>query len=394
MFLKLFGSIRNNGVPVTLREYLDLLEGLSKGLCSSNKIEDFYNFSKLCLVKDEKNYDKFDKAFNSFYEENKNIINQVEKKIPESWVLNELKKIFSNKEKDKVSNDKDWKDILKEFEKRLKEQKKRHQGGNKWIGTGGTSMFGNSGYNPKGVRVGGKSTNRSAVKVWEKRIYQNLDDQVTINTRNIKMALRRLRKLTREGLQDEFDLDNTITATAKNAGLLDVKYRSEKKNSVRVLLLIDIGGSMDDHAKSCEQVFSAAKSEFKSLDYFYFHNCIYENIWKNNNRRHSEYLETENLLRIYSKNTKLIFIGDALMSPYEITYPGGSVEHWNEKPGVFYINKLVNYFDKVVWLNPEQKAKLAVFAIYYDFKRLSKKKYVSNESKRYRIGNEKFDLII
>ena len=355
MFLKLFGSIRNNGVPVTLREYLDLLEGLSKGLCSSNKIEDFYNFSKLCLVKDEKNYDKFDKAFNSFYEENKNIINQVEKKIPESWVLNELKKIFSNKEKDKVSNDKDWKDILKEFEKRLKEQKKRHQGGNKWIGTGGTSMFGNSGYNPKGVRVGGKSTNRSAVKVWEKRIYQNLDDQVTINTRNIKMALRRLRKLTREGLQDEFDLDNTITATAKNAGLLDVKYRSEKKNSVRVLLLIDIGGSMDDHAKSCEQVFSAAKSEFKSLDYFYFHNCVYENIWKNNNRRHSEYLETENLLRIYSKNTKLIFIGDALMSPYEITYPGGSVEHWNEKPGVFYINKLVNYFDKVVWLNPEQK---------------------------------------
>ena len=355
MFLKLFGSIRNNGVPVTLREYLDLLEGLSKGLCSSNKIEDFYNFSKLCLVKDEKNYDKFDKAFNSFYEENKNIINQVEKKIPESWVLNELKKIFSNKEKDKVSNDKDWKDILKEFEKRLKEQKKRHQGGNKWIGTGGTSMFGNSGYNPKGVRVGGKSTNRSAVKVWEKRIYQNLDDQVTINTRNIKMALRRLRKLTREGLQDEFDLDNTITATAKNAGLLDVKYRSEKKNSVRVLLLIDIGGSMDDHANSCEQVFSAAKSEFKSLDYFYFHNCVYENLWKNNNRRHSEHLETENLLRIYSKNTKLIFIGDALMSPYEITYPGGSVEHWNEKPGVFYINKLVNYFDKAVWLNPEQR---------------------------------------
>ena len=355
MFLKLFGSIRNNGVPVTLREYLDLLEGLSKGLCDSNKIEDFYNFSKLCLVKDEKNYDKFDKAFNSFYEENKNIINQVEKKIPESWVLNELKKIFSNKEKDKVSNDRDWKDILKEFENRLKEQKKRHQGGNKWIGTGGTSMFGNSGYNPKGVRVGGKSTNRSAVKVWEKRIYQNLDDQVTINTRNIKMALRRLRKLTREGLQDEFDLDNTITATAKSAGLLDVKYRSEKKNSVRVLLLIDIGGSMDDHAKSCEQVFSAAKSEFKSLDYFYFHNCIYENIWKNNNRRHSEYLETENLLRTYSKNTKLIFIGDALMSPYEITYPGGSVEHWNEKPGVFYINKLVNYFDKVVWLNPEQR---------------------------------------
>jgi len=355
MFVKLFGSIRNYGVPVTLKEYLDLLEGLSKGLCSSNKIEDFYNFAKLCLVKDEKNYDKFDKAFNSFYKENKDIINQIEQKIPESWILNEIKKIFSNKEKKNVTNDKDWQDILKEFEKKLREQKKRHQGGSKWIGTGGTSMFGNSGYNPKGVRVGGKSVHRSALKVWEKRIYQNLDDQVTINTRNIKMALRRLRKLTREGLQDEFDLDNTITATAKNAGLLDVKYRSEKKNSVRVLLLIDIGGSMDDHAKSSEAVFSAAKSEFKSLDYFYFHNCVYENIWKNNNRRHSEYLETENLLRIYSKNTKLIFIGDALMSPYEITYPGGSVEHWNEKPGAFFINKLVNYFDKVVWLNPEQK---------------------------------------
>ncbi len=355
MFVKLFGSIRNYGVPVTLKEYLDLLEGLSKGLCSSNKIEDFYNFAKLCLVKDEKNYDKFDKAFNSFYKENKDIINQIEQKIPESWILNEIKKIFSNKEKKNVTNDKDWQDILKEFEKKLREQKKRHQGGSKWIGTGGTSMFGNSGYNPKGVRVGGKSVHRSALKVWEKRIYQNLDDQVTVNTRNIKMALRRLRKLTREGLQNEFDLDNTITATAKNAGLLDVKYRSEKKNSVRVLLLIDIGGSMDDHAKSSEAVFSAAKSEFKSLDYFYFHNCVYENIWKNNNRRHSEYLETENLLRIYSKNTKLIFIGDALMSPYEITYPGGSVEHWNEKPGAFFINKLVNYFDKVVWLNPEQK---------------------------------------
>ncbi len=355
MFLKLFGSVRNYGVPVTLKEYLDLLEGLSKGLCSSNKIEDFYNFARLCLVKDEKNYDKFDKAFNNFYEENKNIINQVEKKIPENWVLNEIKKILSDKEKNNVTNDRDWKDILKEFEKKLREQKKKHQGGNKWIGTGGTSMFGNSGYNPKGVRVGGKSSNRRAVKVWEKRTYQNLDDQLTVNTRNIKMALRRLRKLTREGLQDEFDLDNTINATAKNAGLLDVKYRSEKKNSVRVLLLIDIGGSMDDHAKSSEQVFSAAKSEFKSLDYFYFHNCVYENIWKNNNRRHSEYFETENLLRMYSKNTKLIFIGDALMSPYEITYPGGSVEHWNEKPGIFFINKLVNYFDKVVWLNPEKK---------------------------------------
>jgi uncharacterized protein len=355
MFLKLFGSLRNHGVPVTLREYLDLLAGVEKGLFDNRKIEDFYNFSKLCLVKDEKHYDKFDKAFNQYYQENLSIINQTEKKIPEDWVLNELKKIFSEKEKDKIINDKSWNEILKEFEKKLKEQKKRHSGGNRWIGTGGTSMFGNSGYNPKGVRVGGKSVNRSAVKVWEKRKYKNLDDQVNINNRNLKMVLRRLRKLTREGNKEEFDLNNTISSTAKNAGLLDIKYRSEKKNSVRVLLLIDIGGSMDDHAKDCEEVFSAAKSEFKSLDYFYFHNCIYENLWKNNNRRFSDYLPTSSLLRAYNKNTKLIIIGDALMSPYEITYPGGSVEHWNEKPGAFWLNKLTNYFAKYIWLNPEDK---------------------------------------
>ncbi len=356
MFLKLFSSLRGNGIPVTLKEYLDLLEGMKKGICDSNNVEDFYNFSKLSLVKDEKNYDKFDTAFNSFYKENLELINQIEKKIPDDWVLNEIKKILSEKEKQKVLNNKDWEEILKEFEKRLNEQQKKHQGGNKWIGTGGTSMFGNSGFNPKGVRVGGKSMNRSAIKVWEKRAYRNLDDQVTINTRNVKMALRRLRKLTREGIQDQFDLINTISSTAKNAGVLDVKYQAEKKNSVRVLLLIDIGGSMDEHARSCEEIFSAAKSEFKSLDYFYFHNCLYESIWKNNNRRYSESIETESLIRMYNKSTKLIFIGDALMSPYEITYPGGSVEHWNERPGMYYLNRLTSYFDKYVWLNPEQES--------------------------------------
>ncbi len=355
MFLKLFGSIRNQGVPVTLKEYLDLLNGLDKGLCDSNKVDDFYNFAKLCLIKDEKNYDKFDRAFQIFYNENLDAINEIEKNIPNDWVINELKKIFSKKEKDKIINNKDWKEILKEFEQRLKEQKKRHQGGNKWVGTNGTSMYGNSGYNPQGIRVGGKSLNKNAIKVWEKRNYRDLDDKVTINTRNIKMALRRLRKYTREGEKEEFDMENTISSTAKNAGLLDIRFRAEKKNSVRVLLLIDIGGSMDDHAKSSEEVFSAAKTEFKSLDYFYFHNCIYENIWKNNNRRFSEYISTDDLFRIYNKNTKIIIIGDALMSPYEITYPGGSVEHWNEKPGMFWINKITNYFSKFVWLNPEEE---------------------------------------
>ena len=352
MFLKLFGSIRNNGVPVTLREYLDLLEGLSKGLCDSNKIEDFYNFSKLCLVKDEKNYDKFDKAFNSFYEENKNIINQVEKKIPESWVLNELKKIFSNKEKDKVSNDKDWKDILKEFEKRLKEQKKRHQGGNKWVGTNGTSMYGNSGYNPQGIRVGGKSLNKNAIKVWEKRNYRDLDDKVTINTRNIKMALRRLRKYTREGEKEEFDMENTISSTAKNAGLLDIRFRAEKKNSVRVLLLIDIGGSMDAHVKICEELFSAARTEFKHMEYFYFHNCLYDTVWKDNSRRYNEHIQTWDLLHTYPSDYKVIFVGDAEMSPYEITYPGGSVEYWNEESGETWINRMLNVYENAIWLNP------------------------------------------
>ncbi len=355
MFLKLLASIRHHGVPVTLREFLDLLEGLKQGLCKTNKIEDFYNFSRVCLIKDEKNYDKFDKAFKSFFEENIISFEQFQKEIPSEWVLNELKKHFSDIERNKIINDKNWKEILEEFEKRLNEQKKRHKGGSKWIGTGGTSMFGNAGYNPRGIRVGGQSSSRNAVKVWEKRSYRNLDDQVTINTRNIKMALRRLRKFSRQGIKEEFDLENTITYTAKNAGLLDVRYRAEKKNSIRVLLLLDIGGSMDDHAKSCEEVFSAAKSEFKSLDYFYFHNCIYENIWKNNNRRFSEYMSTDELLRIYNKNTKLIIIGDALMSPYEITYPGGSVEHWNEKPGAYWLNKIKNYFDNFVWLNPEQK---------------------------------------
>ena len=355
MFLKLFGSLRSFGVPVTLKEYLDLLNGMEKGICDNKNMDDFYNFSRLCLVKDEKHYDKFDKAFNSFYEENLQFTNLIEKNIPNKWVINELKKIFSKKEKDKIVNENDWNKILEEFDKRLKEQKKKHSGGNKWIGTNGTSMYGNSGYNPKGIRIGGSSNNRKAVKVWEKREYRDLDDEVIINTRNIKMALRRLRKLTREGNKDEFDLTNTINSTAKNAGYLNIKYRAEKKNSVRVLLLIDIGGSMDDHAKNCEEVFSAAKTEFKSLDYFYFHNCIYEKLWKKNDRRFSDNISTDSILKIYNKNTKIIIIGDALMSPYEITYPGGSVEHWNDKPGSYWINKITNYFDKIVWLNPEEQ---------------------------------------
>jgi len=355
VFLKLFNSLKVAGIPVTIREYLDMLKGLDKGICYKNSIEDFYYFSRLCLVKDEKYFDRFDKAFKSFYEMNKEYYLELKNKIPQDWLNDQLKKFFSDEMKLKVKNDKDWKEILKQFEKILSEQKGRHQGGNKWIGTGGTSMYGNSGYNPKGVRIGGKSKNRSAVKIWDKREFNNLDDQVTLNTRNIQVALRRLRKFARQSNELEFDLENTVSSTSKNAGVLDIKFRPQRTNKVRVLLFIDIGGSMDEHAKRCEEIFSAANSEFKSLDFFYFHNCIYESVWKDNRRRGSNLIKIDDIIRKFKKNTKVIVLGDALMSPYEVAYPGGSIEHWNEKPGSYWVKKLVSYFNKFIWLNPEIK---------------------------------------
>ena len=353
MFLKFFQTLKNFGIPVTIKEYLDMLKGLDKGICRNNNVKEFYFFSRLSLVKDEKYYDRFDKAFKSFYEYNKNFISEIKKQIPQDWLSNNLNKIFSEYMKKQIKNDKKWEEILKEFENIIEQQKKRHQGGNKWVGTGGTSMYGNSGYNPKGIRVGGESKNKNAVKIWEKRDFRNLDDQVSLNIRNIKMALRRLRKFARISNELEFDLKNTISSTSKNGGILDIKYRPEKTNKVRVLLFIDVGGSMDEHTQICEEVFSAANSEFKSLDFFYFHNCIYETVWRDNRRRNSNLTETNDILRVYKKNTKVIIIGDALMSPYEVIYPGGSIEHWNEKPGSYWIKKIVNYFDKVIWLNPE-----------------------------------------
>ena len=353
MFLKFFQTLKISGIPVTIKEYLDMLKGLDKGICRNNNVKEFYFFSRLSLVKDEKYYDRFDKAFKSFYEYNKDFISEIKKQIPQDWLSNNLNKIFSEYMKKQIKNDKKWEEILKEFEDILKKQKKRHQGGNKWVGTSGTSMYGNSGYNPKGIRVGGESKNKNAVKIWEKRDFRNLDDQVSLNIRNIKMALRRLRKFARISNELEFDLKNTISSTSKNGGILDIKYRPEKTNKVRVLLFIDVGGSMDEHTQICEEVFSAANSEFKSLDFFYFHNCIYETVWRDNRRRNSNLTEINDILRVYKKNTKVIIIGDALMSPYEVIYPGGSIEHWNEKPGSYWIKKIVNYFDKVIWLNPE-----------------------------------------
>ena len=353
MFLKLFQALRLSGIPVTIREYLDMLTGLEKGICNNNSIEEFYHFSKMSLIKDEKYFDRFDKVFENFYELNKEFYKEIKSKIPKDWIENQLNKIFTDEMKKKISNDKDWEEVLKQFQKILEEQKRKHQGGNKWVGTGGTSMYGNSGYNPKGIRVGGTSKNKSAIKIWEKREFENLDDKVSLNTRNIQVVLKRLRKFARQSSELEFDLDKTISHTSKNAGILDIKYRPERTNKVRVLLFIDIGGSMDEHAKICEEVFSAANNEFKSLDFFYFHNCIYESVWKDNRSRSNNLTDINEILRIYKKNTKVIIIGDALMSPYEVVYPGGSIEHWNEQPGSYWIKKIVSYFDKAIWLNPE-----------------------------------------
>tara|TARA_Y100001935_G_scaffold167876_1_gene138310 strand:+ start:389 stop:1567 length:1179 start_codon:yes stop_codon:yes gene_type:complete len=353
MFINLFHSLKNLGVPVSMKEYLDLLSGLNKGVCSKNNTTEFYNFAKMALIKDEKYFDRFDIAFSNFYVDNQKFFINENDRLPKSWLEDKLKKIFSEKMKNKIFNNKDFDKILEEFKKKIEEQKKRHQGGNKWIGTGGTSMYGNSGYNPRGIRVGGVSKNRSAIKVWEKRDFENLDHDADINNRNIGIALRRLRKLAREGTADELDIDDTIKITAKNAGLLEIKLRPQRINKVRILILFDVGGSMDDHTRKTEELFSAARSEFKSLDYFYFHNCIYEKLWKDNRRRHTNYLLTEELIRTYNKNTKLIVVGDALMSPYEISYPGGSIEHWNDKPGSYWVKKIIQHFNKCIWLNPE-----------------------------------------
>ena len=352
MFNKLFINARRLGVPVSFKEYLDFLRGMYKGVCPNN-VDSFYYFAKACLVKDEKYFDRFDQAFSLFLEGAQDLDKFLSSSISEDWVNSEINKLFTKEERKKIQSLGSLEKILEEFKKRLSEQKKRHQGGNKWIGTGGTSPFGNSGYNPEGIRVGGRGGSRSAVKIWEKREYKNLDENITIGIRDIKVALRRLRKFARKGIPDEFDMDNTINSTADNGGYLDIKMRPERKNKIRVLLLLDVGGSMDEYSKVCEELFSAAKTEFKSLDYFYFHNCVYEGLWKDNYRRNEELTPTWEVIRTYNSETRLIFVGDALMSPYEITYPGGSIEHWNEEAGYVWINRLTSHFNKLAWLNPE-----------------------------------------
>jgi uncharacterized protein with von Willebrand factor type A (vWA) domain len=351
MLINFFQGLRDAGVPVTTRELLDLMEGMKRHIVFGS-MDDFYFFSRTCMVKDEKYFDRFDKAFGLHFKELEALDDVIEALIPDDWLRSEFMKNLSEEEKEKIESLGGLEKLIEEFKKRLEEQQKRHQGGNKWIGTGGTSPFGQEGYHPEGIRVGPNGRNKKAVKVWDKRDFKNLDDSVELGTRNIKIAMRRLRKFARTGAADELDLDDTIHSTARNAGLLDIKMVPERHNAVKVLLFLDVGGSMDPHVKVCEELFSAARTEFKHLEYFYFHNFIYESVWKNNIRRHNERTPVLDILHKYSHDYKVVFVGDASMSPYEIVQPGGSVEHWNDESGEAWMRRVIDVYDKVVWLNP------------------------------------------
>lgn len=351
MLINFFQGLRDGGVPVTTRELLDLLEGLKRKVAFCD-IDEFYYFSRTCLVKDEKYFDRFDRAFGLHFKELEALDDIIEALIPDDWLRSEFMKNLTDEEKAKIESLGGLEKLIEEFKKRLEEQEERHEGGDKWVGTGGTSPFGQEGYHPEGIRVGPNGKNKKAVKVWDKRDFKNLDDSVQLGTRNIKIALRRLRKFARTGSAEELDLDDTISSTARNAGLLDIKMVPERHNAVKVLLFLDVGGSMDPHVKVCEELFSAARTEFKHLENFYFHNFIYESVWRNNVRRHNERTQMLDILHKYSHDYKVVFVGDAAMSPYEIVQPGGSVEHWNDEAGEIWMRRLQDVYDKVIWLNP------------------------------------------
>ncbi len=351
MFLRLFTELRDARVPVSLREYLDLMSAMDKGVIGL-AVDDFYYLSRAALVKDERNLDKFDRVFAHVFKGMEKVDEGLTADIPAEWLKKLTEKFLTEEEKAQIEALGGFDKLMETLKQRLEEQKKRHEGGNKWIGTGGTSPFGANGYNPEGVRIGqDKGRHGRAVKVWDKREYKNLDDSVELGTRNIKVALRRLRKFAREGAPDELDLDSTIRGTARQ-GYLDIQMRPERRNKIKVLLMLDVGGSMDGHIKLCEELFSAAKTEFKNLEFFYFHNCLYEEVWKDNRRRAVEKIHTWDVLHKFPHDYKVIFVGDATMSPYEITYPGGSVEHWNEEPGAAWLGRVTEIYERCVWLNP------------------------------------------
>ena len=355
MLIPFFFLLRDGGMKTSITELLTLLEALQRGLAGQS-VDDFYYLARATLVKDESDLDRFDRIFGAYFKGVQDSLADLMQDIPDDWLRHQAELHLSDEERAQIEAMGGFEALMKALAERLEEQDERHEGGNRWIGTAGTSPFGAYGYNPEGIRIGQQgSRNRSGVKVWDKREYRNLDDSVELGTRNIKVALRRLRKFAREGAADQLDLDDTIDKTARNAGLLDIRMVPERHNAVKVLLCLDIGGSMDDHVRICEEMFSAARSEFKHLEYFYFHNFVYESLWKDNRRRHTERIPTMDIAHKYGADYKLVFVGDATMSPYEIVYAGGSVEHWNEEPGAVWIKRLLNTYPKAIWLNPEPR---------------------------------------
>ena len=356
MLIDFFYTLRAAEVPVSVKEFLTLLEALQAQVVGPTNpdacsMDDFYFLARTALVKDEKHFDKFDRAFAAYFK-GVELLADFTKPIPADWLRQEMQRLLSDEQKAKAPK-MDWDELMETLKKRLEEQNERHAGGSRWIGTGGTSPFGNGGHNPQGIRIGGKGGNKSAVKVWDQRAYRDYDDSQELGTRNIKVALRRLRKFAREGNDLELDLPDTIRATAANAGYLDIKMIPERHNNVKVLLLMDVGGTMDEHIARVEELFSAVKGEFKHLEFYYFHNCVYDFMWKNNRRRFAEKFATWDIIRKYNKDYKLIFVGDATMSPYEILQPGGSVEYNNDEAGAEWLQRLTHAFPKFAWINPE-----------------------------------------
>ncbi|WP_066016606.1 vWA domain-containing protein [Endozoicomonas atrinae] len=351
MLTNFFETVRAFGVPATTREYLDLLAALDAKLIYADQ-EGFYQLSRTILVKDERHYDKFDKACQAFFNGLESMEDMLEALIPEEWLRQEFIRQLSNEDKANIQGMKNLQELLETFRQRMEEQKGRHQGGNKWIGTGGTSPFGAYGYNPSGIRIGqNESRHRKATKVWDKREFKNLDDDEQLGSRNMKMALRRLRRFARQGAADQLDLDDTVRSTASK-GMLDIKMVPERHNAVKVLLFMDIGGSMDDHVRLCEELFACCRTEFKHLEFYYFHNYLYESVWQDNRRRQQERINLWDVIHRYGKDYRVIFVGDAAMSPYEITSPGGSVEHFNEEAGHVWMSRVKAHFDRIAWLNP------------------------------------------
>jgi uncharacterized protein len=354
MFISFLEELRAAGIPASMKEHLTLLEALDREVIGQRP-EEFYYLARATFVKDESLLDRFDQVFGKIFKGLETSYGMEEVSLPEDWLRQVAEQYLTPEQMEEVKSLGSWDEIMETLKKRLEEQTGRHQGGNKWIGTGGTSPFGHGGYNPEGVRIGGPGRHGRAIKVWDKREFRNLDSSRELGTRNIKVALRRLRRFAREGAADELDLDATVSGTARK-GWLDIRMRPERHNAVKLLLFLDVGGSMDPHIKVCEELFSAATSEFKNLKFFYFHNCVYEGVWKDNRRRFAERTPTWDVLHKYGHDYKVVFVGDASMSPYEISHPGGSVEHFNEEKGAVWMQRMVTTYPAAAWLNPVPEA--------------------------------------